>query len=121
MSDYVYLYMYRLTEDKVEDFLKICSGTRRKYEQYGGKAEEVYRCTSGPKDYGVQWLPQLANLREDEQLWIGIVKFRSEQHARDVMEKFDNDEEVNRLYNEFISTVTPLENVSYAEFMKQDY
>jgi hypothetical protein len=35
-----------------------------------------------------------------------------------VMEKFDRDEEVNRLYDEFIETVTPLNNIVYGECSK---
>ncbi|KGX85616.1 hypothetical protein [Pontibacillus marinus] len=118
---YVLLYFYKIEPEKVERFFEIFKQTKEKYIEYGGEAEEVFKLEEPDKSYGLHTLDKELNLGTHEELWLGLVRFNSEEHAKEVMEKFDRDEKVNELYNEFISSVTPLNKITFGEFKKHSY
>jgi hypothetical protein len=119
--EYIMLYFYKLKHESVEKFLEISAETREKYILYGGEAEEIYKLAGTPKNYGLNFITSELKVEENEELWLGIVKFNSEEHARQVMQEFDKDKKVNELYEEFITYVTPLNKISFGEFEKEDY
>ncbi len=116
---YHLVYFYKLKPGRMDKFFEILRQTGEKYQEYGGEPEEIFKLESAAKDYGLNSIGGLLNPEEEEEIWLGIVKFKSESHAKEVMSQFDKDPKVNELYHEFINDVIPLRNITYGEF--RDY
>lgn len=111
------VYFYKIKPEMKEKFLEICAQTNKKFQEYGGVTERIFRLSPSSKNYGVSSIPEKLEVQEDEELWIGLLRFQSEKHARITMEAFDSDAEVNALLNEFVSHVAPLDHVLFGEFV----
>lgn len=111
------LYFYKLKPEVKKKFLEISAQTNKKFQEYGGVTEEIFKLSTSPKNYGISSISEKLNIEEDEELWIGLLRFQSEEHARMTMEDFDRDSEVNELLDEFVVHVAPLENLVFGEFV----
>ncbi|GGB63874.1 DUF1428 family protein [Fictibacillus barbaricus] len=114
---YLLVYFYRLTPEVREKFLEISAQTNKKFQEYGGVTEQIFKLSSSPKNYGISSISDKLKVEDNEELWIGLLRFQSEEHARITMEDFDQDPEVNELLNEFIAYVAPLEKLVFGEFV----
>lgn len=114
---YLLVYFYRLTPEVKEKFLEISAQTNKKFQEYGGVTEQIFKLSSSPKNYGISSISDKLKVEDNEELWIGLLRFQSEEHARITMEDFDLDPEVNELLNEFIAYVAPLEKLVFGEFV----
>ena len=114
---YLLVYFYRLTPEVKEKFLEISAQTNKKFQEYGGVTEQIFKLSSSPKNYGISSISDKLKVEDNEELWIGLLRFQSEEHARITMEDFDQDPEVNELLNEFIAYVAPLEKLVFGEFV----
>lgn len=114
---YLLVYFYRLTPEVKEKFLEISAQTNKKFQEYGGVTEQIFKLSSSPKNYGISSISDKLKVEDNEELWIGLLRFQSEEHARITMEDFDKDPEVNELLNEFIAYVAPLEKLVFGEFV----
>jgi hypothetical protein len=111
------VYFYKIKPDVKDKFLKICEQTNKKFQEYGGVTEQIFKLSPASKNYGVSSIPDKLAIGEDEELWIGLLHFQSEEHARITMKDFDSDIEVNELLNEFVAHVAPLDHVLFGEFV----
>lgn len=114
---YLLVYFYRLKPEVKEKFLEISAQTNKKFQEYGGVTEQIFKLSSSPKNYGISSISDKLKVEDNEELWIGLLHFQSEEHARITMEDFDKDPEVNELLNEFIAYVAPLEKLVFGEFV----
>jgi hypothetical protein len=114
---YLLVYFYKLTPEVKEKFLEISAQTNKKFQEYGGVTEQIFKLSSSPKNYGISSISDKLKVEDNEELWIGLLRFQSEEHARITMEDFDQDPEVNELLNEFIAYVAPLEKLVFGEFV----
>lgn len=114
---YLLVYFYRLKPEVKEKFLEISAQTNKKFQEYGGVTEQIFKLSSSPKNYGISSISDKLKVEDNEELWIGLLRFQSEEHARITMEDFDQDPEVNELLNEFIAYVAPLEKLVFGEFV----
>jgi len=110
------VYLYKIKPEAKDKFLEICAQTNKKFQEYGGVSEQLFKLSSSSKNYGVSLIPEKLDVKEDEELWIGLLRFQSEEHARITMDDFDSDREVNELLNEFVAHVAPLDQVLFGEF-----
>ncbi|MBY6037665.1 hypothetical protein KUV80_13425 [Fictibacillus nanhaiensis] len=110
------VYFYKIKPEVKEKFLDICAQTNKKFQEYGGVTEQIFKLSSMPKNYGISSISESLDVEEGEELWIGLLRFQSEEHARMTMHDFDGDREVNELLNEFVTYVAPLEKLLFGEF-----
>ncbi|MDR7071432.1 hypothetical protein [Fictibacillus barbaricus] len=110
------VYFYKIKPEVKEKFLEILAQTNKKYQEYGGVSEQLYKLSDAPKNYGISPLAEKLDICEGEELWIGLLHFQSEEHARITMQDFDADQEVNVLFNEFVAYVAPLDKLLFGEF-----
>ncbi|WNB91181.1 hypothetical protein [Bacillus sp. NEB1478] len=110
------VYFYKIKPEAKEKFLEISAQTNKKFQEYGGVSEQIYKLSEAPKTYGISPLAEKLDISGNEELWIGLLHFQSEEHARITLEDFDADPEVNNLYKEFIAHVAPLDKLLFGEF-----
>ncbi|MCM3719030.1 hypothetical protein [Fictibacillus phosphorivorans] len=113
------VYLYKIKPEAKEKFLEISAETNKKFQEYGGVTEQIFKLSPSSKKYGASLIPEKLDLQKEEELWIGLLQFQSEEHARITMADFDSDEEVNELLNEFVAHVAPLDHILFGEFVSQ--
>jgi hypothetical protein len=113
------VYFYKIKPEVKGKFLEICAQTNKKFQEYGGVSEQLFKLSPTSKNYGVSLIPEKLDVKEDEELWIGLLRFQSEEHARITMQDFDSDTEVNEWLNEFVVHVAPLDHVLFGEFVSE--
>ncbi|MFE1245369.1 hypothetical protein ACFW35_14665 [Fictibacillus sp. NPDC058756] len=113
------VYLYKIKPEAKEKFLEISAKTNKKFQEYGGVTEQIFKLSPSSKNYGISLIPEKLDVKEDEELWIGLLHFQSEEHARLTMEDFDSDKEVNELLNEFVAHVAPLDHILFGEFVSE--
>lgn len=110
------VYFYKIKPEAKAKFLEISAQTNKKFQEYGGVNEEIFKLSSAPKNYGISPISEKLDIKENEELWIGLLRFQSEEHARITMGDFDADPEVNELFKEFVAHVAPLDKLLFGEF-----
>ncbi|MBD7963633.1 DUF1428 family protein [Fictibacillus norfolkensis] len=119
MMAYLLVYFYKLKPEVKEKFLEISSRSNKKFQEYGGVTEQIFKLSTSPKNYGFSSISEKLQVEEGEELWIGLLRFQSEEHARMTMEDFDQDPEMKERLDEFVTHVAPLEKLVFGEFVSE--
>ncbi|MBN3554513.1 hypothetical protein JYA63_09565 [Fictibacillus nanhaiensis] len=117
---YLLVYFYKLKPEVKEKFLEISDTSNKKFQEYGGVTEQIFKLSTSPKNYGLSSISEKLQVEEGEELWIGLLRFQSEEHARMTMEEFDRDLEVKERLEEFVTHVAPLEKLVFGEFVSEN-
>ncbi|WP_379839600.1 hypothetical protein [Fictibacillus nanhaiensis] len=120
MMAYLLVYFYKLKPEVKEKFLEISDTSNKKFQEYGGVTEQIFKLSTSPKNYGLSSISEKLQVEEGEELWIGLLRFQSEEHARMTMEEFDRDLEVKERLEEFVTHVAPLEKLVFGEFVSEN-
>ena len=102
------------------DFMYCVSNveTNEIFQKYGVEGEEIFLLQDKTPKYGVTGLWNVISIDDEEELWIGLNRFKNIRHCEEVMKKFDNDPETEKLYNEFVNSVSAASRVIRGEFEK---
>jgi len=99
---YISLYIYRIPRGNKAAFLRIEKEVSTIYENYGALAVETYTLVSPEVKYGCATFLQVLDVGEDEEVLLGVSRFRDRDHHDEVMTQVDRDDRINELFREAI-------------------
>lgn len=102
---YLEIYLYPVLEENKEQFLKINREAERIYKEYGAIDSETYTAASIYPEYGCAGMVSAVELRESEILMLEVNCYYNKDHHNQVLEKVDNDEQIERLYNQMTKVI----------------
>lgn len=102
---YLEIYLYPVQEENKEQFLIINREAERIYKEYGAIESETYMAASNEPEYGCLGMQSAVELLEGEILMIEINRYHNKDHHSQVLEKVDNDEQIENLYNQMIKVI----------------
>ncbi len=102
---YLEIYLYPVTEENKEQFLQINREAERIYKDYGAIESETYVATSIQPEYGCTGMVSAVELLEKEILMMEINRYHNKRHQIQVLEKVDQDERINTLYNQMTKVI----------------
>ncbi|MEK3766116.1 DUF1428 family protein [Solibacillus sp. FSL K6-4121] len=102
---YLEIYLYPVPEENKEQFLKINREAERIYKEYGALESDTYTATSIQPGYGCLGMISSVELRENEILMMEINRYHHKEHHSQVLEKVDNDEQIEKLYNQVVKVI----------------
>jgi len=102
---YLEIYLYPVLEVNKEEFLKINQEAERIYREYGAIESDTFTATSIQPEYGCSGMVSAVELRENEVLMLEINRYHNKIHHSQVIEKVDNDEQIEKLYNQMTKVI----------------
>lgn len=112
------MYVFRVSQTKVEAFLKVQKSAEQIYKQYGALDDETFAPADLSAKYGcASFVNEFAD--SDEQTHVGLSRFRDRAHHDDVMAQVDNDERIEKLYAEML-TIIDMSRTLRGEFERVD-
>lgn len=94
------IYIYRVPKENVDEFVRIQKEAAEIYQRYGALADETYAPVNLEAKYGCVSFSEALDVGEDEEVFIGISRFRDRAHHDQVMSQVDSDSRIGDLYNE---------------------
>lgn len=102
---YFAIYLYPVAKENEQKFIDINKSAGRIYMKYGAVNDQTFQGTRINSMYGSQGMVSAVELYENEKVMLGVSTFHSKAHHDEVMDKVDQDEEVNDLYIEMTKTI----------------
>ena len=102
---YLEIYLYPVLEENKEQFLKINREAERIYKEYGALESDTFTAASIQPEYGCLGMVSAVELRESEVLMLEINRYHNKDHHSQVLEKVDNDEVIEKLYNQMTKVI----------------
>ena len=102
---YVEIYLYPVLEENKEQFLKINREAELIYREYGAIESETYSAASIEPEYGCARMESAVELRETEVLMLEINRYHNKVHHSQVMEKDDNDVQIEKIFNQMTKVI----------------
>lgn len=87
------------------------------FKKYGGLRSEVFQLTKTtvPME-GLITLADIVSANEDEEIWVELQYYRDHTHLEEVIAKFGNDENMERLYKQSVDLLSPGSSFIMGEF-----
>lgn len=102
---YCAVYLYPVAKVNEQKFIDINKSAGRIYMKYGAVNDQTFQGSLVEEMYGCQGMVAAVELHENEKVMLGISTFHSKAHHDEVMDRVDQDEEVNELYLEMTKTI----------------
>lgn len=102
---YLEIYLYPVLEENKEQFLKINREAERIYKEFGAIESDTFTAVSIQPVYGCSGMVSAVELRESEVLMLEINRYHNKAHHSQVMEKVDNDDQIEKLYNQMTKVI----------------
>lgn len=102
---YLEIYLYPVLEENKEQFLKINREAERIYKEYGAIESETLTAASIQPEYGCSGMVSAVELRESEVLMLEINRYHNKVHHSQVLEKVNNDEQIEKLFNQMTKVI----------------
>ena len=102
---YTVVYLFRVPKPNVTAFSRVQHEAGEIYKRYGALDDETLAPVGLEAKYGCLAFSSVVELREDEELFIGLSRFRDRTHHDEVMAKVDADAQINNLYAEMLSLI----------------
>ncbi len=112
---YCSVFFYRVPKRKTEAFVQALKPIMRLFEDAGALSDELLRPKEMTAKFGGSSLPSAISLREDEELWIEIAKFKDANHMEEVHSSVAKDPDLDRLHSRFDLLISG-KQVYHAEF-----
>ncbi|MCE7986646.1 MAG: DUF1428 family protein [Caldilinea sp. CFX5] len=109
------IYIYRVPQNNVAEFLRIQAAAAVIYRQYGALDDETFVPVNLDAKYGCIALDDEIALRPDERIFISVSRFRDRTHHDAVMAQVDNDPEITQLYQQ-ITKILDVSRILRGEF-----
>jgi uncharacterized protein YbaA (DUF1428 family) len=114
---FVQLYVYRIPKARSAEFLQVAKAAREVYRRHGAAGEEFFRLQSLERKYpDIPGLWEIVPPAEDEELWIGVDRYRSAQKCAEVAAAVDQDPEILALYERVAGLVGGPARMVHAAF-----
>ena len=117
--NYLQMYIYRLKKRHRKEFLEIEQKASKIYRKYGAGEEETYLLHDGRPRYGLRGMSSLLPAKKDEEIWIGITRYMSAKHCRQVMAQVNKDPKIDPLFQRALRILHPASRHVRAEFEKK--
>ncbi len=102
---YTVIYLFPVPHAKVETFLRVQREAGEIYKRYGALDDETLEPLSLGAAYGCAGFGGVVPLGEDENLYVGLSRFRDRAHHDEVMAKVDADARIEALYAEMLGVL----------------
>jgi len=112
---YASIYIYRLPKENVDAFLQIQKEAAEIYQRYGALADETFAPVDLKAKYGCVPIFEALDVEADEEIFIGISRFRNRAHHDRVMSQVDSDERIGQLYGQ-VTKLLDINRVVRGEF-----
>ncbi len=112
---YCSVFLYRVPKKKSEAFLQALGPIMKLFEESGALSEELLRPKDMSAKYGAMSLPPTIGLKDDEDLWIEIARFKDAAHMRDVHSTIAKSPHLEKLHAKFDMLISGRQ-VYHAEF-----
>ena len=112
---YTVVYLFRVPKPNVTAFSRVQHEAGEIYRRYGALDDETLAPSKLGAAYGCAGFSDVTELKEDEELFIGLSRFRDRTHHDEVMAKVDADAQINDLYVEML-TLIDMSRVVRGEF-----
>jgi uncharacterized protein YbaA (DUF1428 family) len=114
---FIQIYVYRVPTKRSGEFLRAAQAAREVYRRHGAAGEEFFRLHSSDRKYSeIPGLWELVPPGEDEELWIGIDRYRSATKCAEIAAAVDRDPEILGLYERVVALVGGAGRMVHAEF-----
>jgi uncharacterized protein YbaA (DUF1428 family) len=114
---FVQVYVYRVPKARSAEFLKVAQEAREIYRRHGAGGEEFFRLASSDRKYPeIPGLWEIIPPTEDEELWIGLDRYRSAEKCAEVAAAVDRDPEILALYERVVGLVGGAARMVHAAF-----
>jgi len=114
---FVQVYVYRVPTKRSAEFLRVARAAREVYRRHGAAGEEFFRLHSRERKYPeIPGLWEILPPTEDEELWIGIDRYKSAKQCAEVAAAVDRDKEILGLYERVVDLVGGAARMVHAEF-----
>ena len=100
---YTVIYMFPVPKPNIEAFTRVQREAGEIYKRYGALDDETLAPFNLGAAYGCAGFSSISELKENEELFIGLSRFRDRNHHGEVMAKVDADPQINNLYEELTS------------------
>ena len=112
---YCSVFLYRVPKKKSESFLQALRPIMKLFEEAGCLSEELLRPRDMSAKFGAMSLPPVMGLKEDEDLWIEIARFKDATHMKDVHVTVAKNSHLEKLHSRFDMLISG-KQVFHAEF-----
>ena len=109
------IYIYRVPQKNVDEFLRIQKAAGEIYRDYGSLEEETLALTNLEAKYGCAPFLYAVEVEKDEDIFVSLSRFRDKAHHDHVMAQIDSDTQIDRLYQE-ITGLIDIRRVLRGEF-----
>ncbi len=114
---YVQIYLYRIPKTRREEFLDLAHAGRELYRKHGAMGEEFFRLARDERKYSeIPGLWEVVPPDPEEELWMGIDRYRNAKHCAEVAAAVDRDPEILPLYERTLDIVRGAARIVHAEF-----
>jgi len=100
---FVSIYIYRVPSQNVEAFLRVQREAAEIYRRCGAINDETFAPVNLIAKYGCAGFTGAFDIREGEEVFIGLSSFHDRMHHDTVMAQVDRDERISELYEEVAS------------------
>ena len=97
---FISIYLYRVPRENVEVFLRVQRDAAEIYRRYGAIDDVTFAPANLEAKYGCDGFTGALDIREGEEVFIGMSSFHDRLHHDTVMEQVDQDERIRELYEE---------------------
>ncbi len=114
---YTVIYLFRMPKPNVAAFSRVQQEAGKVYKRYGALDDKTLAPVSLESNYGCLGFSSVVELREDEDLFVGLSRFQNRNHHDEVMAKVDADAQIDALYTEML-TLIDMSRVVRGEFLE---
>jgi uncharacterized protein YbaA (DUF1428 family) len=118
---YLQLYIYRILREHHDEFLEVMQNARAIYRKHGADGEELFLIREKDAMYSLASLDDVLPIEEGEEIWIGLDRYKDEQHCKKVMKKVDADPEIEPLYEKVVKMVGKASRIVRGQFTQVEY
>jgi uncharacterized protein YbaA (DUF1428 family) len=111
-------FIYRLPKKNHEAMVELEKQFIDIFRKHGGLRFEVFQL-SGTENM-IDWtnIAKIISANQDEEIWVEQVFYRDSTHRDECMAKCGNDENMKRLYKQFMDVITPGSSPIMGEFSR---
>lgn len=109
------IYVYRVPRKNVEAFLRVQQEAAAIYQRYGALDDETLAPINLAAKYGCIAFSDAFDVGKDEEVLIGVSRFRDRAHHDKVMAQVDSDDRIGELYDK-VTALLDIGRVVRGEF-----
>jgi uncharacterized protein YbaA (DUF1428 family) len=119
IGNIVQQFIYRLPKKNHEAMVQLEKQFIDIFRKHGGLCFEVFQLSS-TENMMEDWTNMATTLSasQDEEVWVEQIFYRDSKHRDEYMEECGNNENIGRLYNQFMDLITPGSSPIMGEFSR---